>query len=1110
MKTKKRFLSILLSLALVLGLMPGVSLTAYAADTTVTWNASDIVTVNPWDKSFTKDGITFAPGHADFLDKNFTNGGTFTTASGKFTKIEVTAPYVDISGTGWSGGSWTGDASSSVSYSGDIYDVGMGQLKIVFTIAPDAVAVTGVSLNKESTTLTVGGTETLTATVAPDNATDKTVTWTSSNTSVATVSNAGLVTAVAAGTATITVTATNGTADDTSDDKTATCAVTVNKADPTAPTGLTATYGQTLADVALPEGWSWADSTQSVGNVGDHTFKANFAGNDNYNATSNVDVTVTVGKADPTATAPAQADPITITWTASAITGYRSNPITIEGVTLTAGNIQDWNMPMIKGGGTFTTTLGNFTKIELNADWITDFSGTGWVKNGWQSQTWTGDAASVSYSGTIGGGGMTCDGGSMTITFTIAPAKQAQTITASDVTATYGDTGVKINASTTGDGGLSYAVRSGDTVTVDASGNLTINKAGSAVITVTAAETDTYAQATKDVNVTISTKAMTVSAEDVNATVDGQPHGITVTVTDPASGATVKYGTEAGSYTLDASPTQTEVGEKTVYYQVTSDNYTTYTGSAKVTVSAKQPQTITAENVTANYGDTGKSIEASTSGDGTLSYAVKSGDAVTVNETTGALTIVKAGSAVITVTASETATYAQATKEVTVTINKANAVPATVTANNRTYDGTEKPLVTVTGTPTGGEMQYALGTATEATEQYTTSIPTATEAGTYYVWYKVVGDANHNSTEPNSVEAKINPVDKTDLNTAIEEAEAYYESIKEDDVYAQVAEALKNAIDEAKKYTNDNVAEKEVKEAIETIKAAKDDAEEGKKEADDTVVANEVADAINALPASDKIATTDKDAIEAARKAYDALTDDQKAKVPTDTLKKLEAAEKALADAKQKEAEKEEADTEAAKKVTDAINALPASDKVATTDKAAIEAARKAYDALTADQKTKVPADTLKKLEAAEKALAAAEKKTADDAKKPEGKNEWIDGQWYGADGNTEYKAKGSWKQNDKGWWYEDTDGWYPKSQWQKIDGKWYYFTADGYMDYSEYRDGYWLGSDGAWDETYSGGHWMQDSTGWWYVDSTGWYPVNQYLWVDGVQYWFNANGYWE
>ncbi len=42
-----------------------------------------------------------------------------------------------------------------------------------------------------------------------------------------------------------------------------------------------------------------------------------------------------------------------------------------------------------------------------------------------------------------------------------------------------------------------------------------------------------------------------------------------------------------------------------------------------------------------------------------------------------------------------------------------------------------------------------------ATEQYTTSIPTATDAGTYYVWYKVVGDANHCDTTPDSVETTI-------------------------------------------------------------------------------------------------------------------------------------------------------------------------------------------------------------------------------------------------------------------------------------------------------------------------------------------------------------------
>ena len=64
-------------------------------------------------------------------------------------------------------------------------------------------------------------------------------------------------------------------------------------------------------------------------------------------------------------------------------------------------------------------------------------------------------------------------------------------------------------------------------------------------------------------------------------------------------------------------------------------------------------------------------------------------------------------------------------------------------------------------------------------------------------------------------------------------------------------------------------------------------------------------------------------------------------------------------------------------------------------------------------------------------------------------------------------------------------------------------------MDYSEYRDGCWLRSDGSWDVSYSGGHWLSDSSGWWYMDNSGWYPVNQWLWIDGVNYWFDGSGYW-
>ncbi|MGM9551175.1 MAG: cohesin domain-containing protein [Clostridia bacterium] len=85
------------------------------------------------------------------------------------------------------------------------------------------VSVTGVSLNKTTANLTVGDSETLIATVTPDNATNKTVTWKSSDESVATVSN-GKVTAKAAGTATITVTTADG-------GKEATCTVTVTKKD---------------------------------------------------------------------------------------------------------------------------------------------------------------------------------------------------------------------------------------------------------------------------------------------------------------------------------------------------------------------------------------------------------------------------------------------------------------------------------------------------------------------------------------------------------------------------------------------------------------------------------------------------------------------------------------------------------------------------------------------------------------------------------------------------------------------------------------------------------------------------------------------------------------
>ncbi|MFA6190384.1 MAG: Ig-like domain-containing protein [Candidatus Staskawiczbacteria bacterium] len=93
-----------------------------------------------------------------------------------------------------------------------------GELEI--TVTTLNISVTGVTLDDSTASILVDATHQLTSTVAPDNATDSSVTWSSSNTSVATVSDTGLVTAISAGTATITVTTTDG-------DHTATATITV-------------------------------------------------------------------------------------------------------------------------------------------------------------------------------------------------------------------------------------------------------------------------------------------------------------------------------------------------------------------------------------------------------------------------------------------------------------------------------------------------------------------------------------------------------------------------------------------------------------------------------------------------------------------------------------------------------------------------------------------------------------------------------------------------------------------------------------------------------------------------------------------------------------------
>ena len=184
---------------------------------------------------------------------------------------------------------------------------------------PPVVSVTSVTLNKTATSIQVGGTETLTATVSPKDAANKKVTWESSNAAIASVDANGKVTGVKAGEATITVTTEDG-------GKTATCKVTVsdkeikvtgvklNKSE----TSLLVGGNETLTATVLPE-----DATnQNVTWKSDKPEIATVDANGKVTAVKVGEATITVTTEDGGKTATCK---VTVSETSVAVTGVTLN-----------------------------------------------------------------------------------------------------------------------------------------------------------------------------------------------------------------------------------------------------------------------------------------------------------------------------------------------------------------------------------------------------------------------------------------------------------------------------------------------------------------------------------------------------------------------------------------------------------------------------------------------------------------------------------------------------------------------------------------------------------------------------------------------------------------
>ena len=127
----------------------------------------------------------------------------------------------------------------------------------------------------------------------------------------------------------------------------------------------------------------------------------------------------------------------------------------------------------------------------------------------------------------------------ITVTVTVQ-GKDPQAIMASDLNVTYGDAGVKLNASALDNAKLTYQVIEGtDVIAVDANGNVTLLKSGTAKIKITAAETEDYGVGTKLVTVAVAKRSLTVKANDLTAYVGGQLPALDYTVTGLVSGETL-------------------------------------------------------------------------------------------------------------------------------------------------------------------------------------------------------------------------------------------------------------------------------------------------------------------------------------------------------------------------------------------------------------------------------------------------------------------------------------------------------------------------------------------------------------------------------------------
>ncbi len=551
------------------------------------------------------------------------------------------------------------------------------------------VEVESVSLNKSEMTLTEGESETLAATITPENAENKSITWSSNNEAVATVDVNGNVTAKSAGTAVITATSTNG--------KSAGCTVTVEKKQipvtevrlSESTVGIVEGSTYKLTATVLPENTtdsknvSWSSSNSEVATVdANGTVTAKRAG------TAVITATSTNGKtAGCTVTVSRKEIPIT------EISLDKSSATLTEGetTTLTATVLPE------------NTTYGKSVKWSSSnvAVATVDLMGKVTAKS-----AGTAIITAISENGKTASCTITVNKKDINITITeVRLNKSTETLTEGETTTL---TATVLPENTTDSKSVSWRSSNSEVATVDANGTVTAKRAGTAVITATSTNGKTAG-----CTVTVSRKEIPIteiSLDKSSATLtEGETTTLTATVlpentTDSKSVSWRSSNSEVA--TVDANGTVTAKRAGTAVITATSTNGKT--AGCTVTVSRKEiPITeisLDKSSATLTEGETttltATVLPENTTDSKSVSWRSSNSEVATV-DANGTVTAKRAGTAVITATSTngKTAgcTVTVSRKEIPITeisLDKSSAtltegetttLTATVLPENTTY-----------------------------------------------------------------------------------------------------------------------------------------------------------------------------------------------------------------------------------------------------------------------------------------------------------------------------------------------------------------------------------------------------------------------------------------